>query len=205
LTDMKSICCGAPTHCAWKHLYCFQRDPKPADVDAMRAFDEVMREDRDILAALHDASPQDRINGATHGSEPFTPAQMAAGAALPALKGNPKDAVGATKPQLHLVPPSALIHMAKVFELGAKKYGPYNWRGNAVNMTVYISAAMRHLVSMLDGQTIDPESGEPHAAHVADCMAILMDAGDTGNLIDDRPKPGPAADLIAQLTVKKAS
>jgi hypothetical protein len=137
------------------------------------------------------AHVQARLNAATHGSE--------------ALPGNPKDLVGSSKPQLHLVPPSALIHMAKVFELGAKKYGPYNWRDNAVNLTVYISAAMRHLASLLDGQTIDPESGEPHAAHVADCMAIIMDASDTGNLIDDRPKPGPAAELIANLTQKKVA
>jgi hypothetical protein len=140
-------------------------------------------------AAQQKAALQQRINDATHGNA--------------VLGENPKDRIGVTKPQLHLVPPSALIHMAKVFELGAKKYGPYNWRDNAVKQTVYISAAMRHLVSMLDGQTIDPESGEPHAAHVADCMAIIMDASDTGNLIDDRPKPGPAADLIAKMTEKK--
>ena len=109
---------------------------------------------------------------------------------------NPKDRAGQHKPQLHLVPPSALIHMARVFELGASKYGPYNWRDNAVRFTVYISAAMRHLGAMLDGETIDAESGEPHAAHVADCMAILMDAADTGNLVDDRPKPGAASRLL---------
>ncbi len=113
------------------------------------------------------------------------------------LGENPKDRAGASKPQLHLVPPSALIHMARVFELGAAKYGPYNWRDNAVRFTVYISAAMRHLGAMLDGEMTDPESGEPHAAHVADCMAILMDAADTGNLIDDRPQPGATSRLLA--------
>ena len=119
-------------------------------------------------------------------------------------KSNPKDLVGETKPQLHLVPPAALIYMAKVMELGAKKYGPYNWRSNKVRHTVYLSAALRHLLTALDGESIDPESGSLHVAHAAACMAIIMDAKATGNLIDDLPIPGKAAELIKQLTVKKA-
>lgn len=115
---------------------------------------------------------------------------------------NPKDLIGDTKPQIHLVPPVATTYEAKVFELGAKKYGPYNWRGNPVRMTVYESAALRHLFAMMDGQTIDPESGQPHAAHVRACMGIILDAYATGNLIDDRPEPGKAASVIADLTKK---
>jgi len=34
-------------------------------------------------------------------------------------------------------------------------------------------------------------------------MGILLDAEATGNLIDDRPTPGPAGKLIEQLTEKK--
>lgn len=113
---------------------------------------------------------------------------------------NPKDAVGDTKPPLHLVPPVALLHMAKVFELGANKYGSYNWRSNDVRLTVYISAAMRHLALLLDGETVDRESGQPHAAHVADCMAIILDATAGGNLIDDRPTPGATATVMAAMS-----
>lgn len=96
-----------------------------------------------------------------------------------------------------------MLYVAKVMELGAKKYGPYNWRGNAVLATVYVDAAMRHLLAYLDGETIDPESGQPHTAHVAACMGILLDAAVTGNLDDDRPVKGTAAQLLVKMSIKK--
>lgn len=111
--------------------------------------------------------------------------------------GNPKDAIGDTKPQMHLIPAPALIQAARVMELGAKKYGPYNWRGQPVRMTVYLAAAMRHILAKLDGQDLDPESGQPHEAHALACMAILLDAAATGNVKDDRPPVGAAAKLLA--------
>jgi hypothetical protein len=116
---------------------------------------------------------------------------------------NPKDIIGATKPPLHLVPASALLYEAKVMALGAKKYGPYNWRGKPVRYTIYVSAAMRHLLAALDGQRLDPESGQPHLAHARACLGILLDAEATGNLIDDRPAPGAAAELIETMTERK--
>lgn len=111
---------------------------------------------------------------------------------------NPKDRVGGTKPDLSLIPPSALIEMARVMGLGAAKYGPYNWRDSAVRMRVYIAAAQRHLAAVLDGEDRDPESKAPHAAHAAACMAIIMDAAATGNLVDDRPPAGAAARLLGE-------
>lgn len=114
--------------------------------------------------------------------------------------GNPKDRIGDTKPQMHLVPPTAIVYAAKVMELGAAKYGPYNWRDHPVRATVYLSAALRHIAQALDGDTADPESGLPHEAHALACMAILLDALATGNLIDDRPTAGAAGSLITYYT-----
>lgn len=113
---------------------------------------------------------------------------------------NPKDLLGMKKPPLTLVPPAATILMAMVMKLGAKKYGPYNWRKNAVRRTVYLEAAMRHILSSLDGEDVDSESGVPHEAHAAACMAIVLDAMVTGNMVDDRPTKGAAGNLIAMLT-----
>jgi hypothetical protein len=113
---------------------------------------------------------------------------------------NPKDLMGAKKPSIALVPGAALIYAAKVFAIGAKKYGAYNWRSNKVRRTVYLEAAMRHILSALDGEDLDPESGQPHEAHALGCMAIVLDAMATGNLIDDRPTPGASGRLIAELT-----
>lgn len=116
---------------------------------------------------------------------------------------NPKDLIGEKKPPLWLVPASATIYESKVFALGAKKYGPYNWREKKVRATVYLTAAMRHILSSLDGEDIDPESGQPHIAHARACTGILLDALATGNLVDDRPTKGVAAKLIAELTEKE--
>lgn len=113
------------------------------------------------------------------------------------LSSNPKDAIGRNKTPMHLIPSTALVQVAKVMGLGAAKYGPYNWRDASVAATVYISAAQRHIAAFLDGENLDPESGQPHAAHAAACMMILADAFATGNVVDDRPKPGAAAAMLA--------
>lgn len=111
---------------------------------------------------------------------------------------NPKSAEGAKKAQLHLVPGSALVAEAGVFQLGAKKYGAFNWRERSVAATVYQSAALRHLLSWFDGEDIDPESGQSHLAHARACLGILLDAAACGNLIDDRPTKGATSRIIQE-------
>ena len=113
---------------------------------------------------------------------------------------NPKDRIGETKPPLHLIPPAAEIQEAIVMGLGARKYGPFNWRSANIRATIYIAAAKRHLAQWLDGQDGDPESGVSHLAHARACLGILLDAAATGHLIDDRPEPGAASELIARFT-----
>lgn len=113
---------------------------------------------------------------------------------------NPKDRIGITKPQLHLVPRAAIIRFAQAMTDGARKYGPYNWRTKRVRLTVYVSAIERHLAALLDGEDNAADSGVDHLGHIGACCAILIDARETGNLIDDRPPPGPAARLIAELS-----
>lgn len=111
---------------------------------------------------------------------------------------NPKDAIAATKPQLHLVPPASLIHEARAMENGAKKYGPFNWRhpDRKVNASVYVGAALRHLASWFDGEEVAADSGVHHLAHAKACCGILLDAMETGHLIDDRPPVGAASRLL---------
>lgn len=113
---------------------------------------------------------------------------------------NPKDIIGRTKPPIHLIPPVALIEEAVVFDLGSKKYGPYNWRLTNVSAEVYIAAALRHILSWQDGENIDPESGATHLAHARACLAIIIDAKSQGRLMDDRPIAGHAAEVIKAFT-----
>lgn len=120
----------------------------------------------------------------------------------PRPDANQKSVFGMTKPPMHLLPSSALVNVSMVMKLGAQKYGAYNWRQSNVAATVYASAAERHLRSWLDGEDLDPESGQSHLAHMVACGLIVLDAINIDALIDDRPAPAPTGALIAALTVK---
>ena len=113
---------------------------------------------------------------------------------------NPKDRIGVKKPQLDLVPTSLDLYAALAFEDGARKYGPFNWREKSVRARIYAGAARRHIGAWLDREEVADDSGIPHLAHAAASLAILIDALENGNLIDDRPAPGPAASIIKKWT-----
>lgn len=119
------------------------------------------------------------------------------------LGTNPKDLLGMTKVSISKVPPAALIYAALAMGDGAKKYGPYNWREHKVIASIYLDALHRHVAAWLDGEELAEDSQRPHLAHAIACLCILIDALETGNLVDDRPKPGAAAALIKKYTVTK--
>lgn len=116
---------------------------------------------------------------------------------------NPKDLIGMKKPRLSLVPPAGLVYAALAMANGADKYGPYNWREKKVQVMIYLEAAMRHILSYQDGEEKAKDSGVPHLGHALACLLIIIDALETGNLIDNRPKAGPMADLIERYTQSK--
>lgn len=116
---------------------------------------------------------------------------------------NPKDLIAATKVDLSVVPPSAMLHLATAMMDGANKYGPFNWRDNPVLARVYLAAAMRHTLQLLDGENFDPISNVHHAGHAMACLAIYLDAVETGNLSDDRPKKGVAGAIIRRFTPER--
>lgn len=116
---------------------------------------------------------------------------------------NPKDLIGKTKVSLSKVPTSAIIHEARAMMDGAAKYGPYNWRDKRVLASIYVDACLRHLTAWFDGEECAEDSGVHHLGHARACLGILIDAMETGNLKDDRPKPGPVARLLTQFTVTK--
>lgn len=89
-----------------------------------------------------------------------------------------------------------------VYRLGAEKYGAWNWRSHDVSARVYVGAAMRHLMQWMDGHDTDSESGASHLAHALACLGILLDAQSLGKMVDDRPTPGKAAELIVKFTKK---
>jgi hypothetical protein len=138
---------------------------------------------------------------------------------------NPKKAFGATKPDLALVPPVGTLHQAMAHELGAEKYGAYNWRQSPVEAMTYIGAIARHLQAYLDGESYTSDTlfeegdlegiegledeeafGMVHnlGAIMASC-AILLDSMELGILIDNRPPKGRASEVQTRLqALKKA-
>jgi len=66
----------------------------------------------------------------------------------------------------------AMCQVIKVWELGEKKYARYNWM-KGMPWTETINSAQRHVMHMFNGEQIDKDSGEHHAAHFI-CNAMMM-------------------------------
>ena len=115
---------------------------------------------------------------------------------------NPKQLQGDYKVPLHLVPPGLEIYAAMALGEGGLwkevPYGPYNFRDSQVEAMTYIGGMLRHIKDYLDGYDIDPDSpvNKPSLAGVAGSLAILIDATENGNLIDNRPKKGNARAMM---------
>ena len=100
---------------------------------------------------------------------------------------NPKDLLGMKKPMLSVVSAIATAHEAFAMMDGHYKYGPYNWRDKDVRARIYVDAAKRHLDAWLEGAECAGDSGAHHLGHARACIGILLDAQETGCLVDDRP------------------
>ena len=113
---------------------------------------------------------------------------------------NPKDLLGAKKVSITKLPAVAILHAAHAMMDGARKYGPYNWREKEVSAFIYIDAAKRHLDAWFDSrEETAQDSGVHHLGHAIACCAIILDALETGNLVDDRPKKGAYAEVLTRL------
>src|SRR5581483_9154980 len=104
-----------------------------------------------------------------------------------AAAANPKDLRGSRKVSLTKFPAIATLHASHAMMNGAVKYGPYNWRETAVTASIYVDACMRHLHAWFEGEECADDSDVHHLGHAIACLGILLDAQETGNLIDDRP------------------
>lgn len=109
---------------------------------------------------------------------------------------NPKTQFGVKKVPLHLVPPSAIAAMSMAFSDGASKYGPYNWRDNAISSSVYYAALQRHIMAWWDGEEIAEDSGVSHLGHAMACIALIVDSESIGKLNDDRPTKGDMPNIL---------
>ena len=89
------------------------------------------------------------------------------------------------KPRVELIDPEALLEEGHVMAFGAEKYGDYNWaRGMAWSRL--IGAALRHTLAFSRGESLDPESGRSHLAHLRCCAGMLFSYEKNGLGCDDR-------------------
>lgn len=73
-----------------------------------------------------------------------------------------------------LVPADILNQIVRVFDYGACKYLPHNWKFQDDGEAVYLDAAFRHLNAHCQGRFRDKDSGLPHLAHaIASLMMAL--------------------------------
>lgn len=66
----------------------------------------------------------------------------------------------------------ALEEVVDVLELGAAKYGSYNWK-TGISVNRYLNALFRHLTAYASGEQTDAESGKSHMAHII-CNAMFI-------------------------------
>ena len=96
-----------------------------------------------------------------------------------------KDDTG--KPRIHLIPTEAILGMAAALEMGAKKYGDYNFR-KGISYTRIINSLLRHTLAYLGGEDKDSESGLSHVDHIGANFSMLKYMEENCKKMDDRYK-----------------
>lgn len=76
------------------------------------------------------------------------------------------------KTRMELIPPRAAVDQAKVWTMGAKKYGEFNWQ-RGMPWTTVLGSLKRHIAAIERGEDYDAESGLLHISHVQ-CNAAML-------------------------------
>ena len=80
------------------------------------------------------------------------------------------------KVDMTLLPTAAMRAEARVWMKGEEKYGRDNWTKlwgeDTINLCM--ACALRHSTAIMDGELIDEESGQPHAAHIKCNMSMII-------------------------------
>jgi hypothetical protein len=80
------------------------------------------------------------------------------------------------KPKMYLLPPKALIEVARVLTFGANKYDENNWKKLDNLQNRYTGASLRHIFAHMDGEELDNETGLDHLAHAICCLLFKLEA-----------------------------
>ncbi len=169
------------------------RSPSTAPVKARRA---TRGKGRKRTSTARKTAPAKKVFDVLWGYASSPREAVAAVCGVQIKDTNPKDAAASTRLDLSLFPMSAIAHGAHAMAEGNLKYGGYNWREAGVLASVYVAAGMRHLFKFFNGQDHDPKTLVHELGSVMACCGILIDAIESGKLVDDRP---PSQDMAAML------
>jgi hypothetical protein len=75
------------------------------------------------------------------------------------------------KPAISLIPVETLLGVMDVFGMGIQKYGKHNFRAG-LEHTRPLDASIRHTLSILNREDLDPESNKPHVYHAIASLVI---------------------------------
>jgi hypothetical protein len=89
--------------------------------------------------------------------------------------------------RMDLVPSSMIYAMAKVMEVGSKKYSVHNWR-RGMKWSKPYSFLMRHMQKWNDCEDLDSETNLSHLYHALANIAMLIEYETTCPELDDRYK-----------------
>lgn len=87
-----------------------------------------------------------------------------------------------------MIPPEGMRAVARVQAYGHRKYSDFNNYRRGLEASRLASCIMRHVLAWMDGEDLDPESGESHLAHAATRAMFALQNIKDGTLIDDRYK-----------------
>lgn len=107
---------------------------------------------------------------------------------------------------LDLVCPAGILHEALAMKDGYIKYGYASFLNDGVEMSARacLSAALRHILRLLAGEDIAPDSKEHHAGHAKAMLGIYLECMEAGRLIDDRHPRHKQNHYIGALFDRKA-
>lgn len=117
---------------------------------------------------------------------------------------NPKKQYGLKSIPVNLWPPLATAYGCVGLYNGKLSYGQGNYKATPVEASIYIAAAMRHLMAWADGQEDDPADGVPNLGGVLANIAILLESRANGTMIDDRQISSGYLEAIKMLREKVA-
>lgn len=104
---------------------------------------------------------------------------------------NPKDAIGTRKWRYFTtIPMTVMAEIGAAFLEGAMKYSRHNYRVAGVRASVYVDAAIGHIMQWWEGEDTDADSKLSHITKAITSLVVLRDAMIQDMLTDDRPPKG---------------